>query len=215
MWVAAVAVLALSAGGWAQTKQQPAPKQPAKTAPAQPAPSKAPAPTKAVTPSQAAPAKPAPAKPAPSQAAPSKAAPPKVVEKEAVPPKAKAPVEALAAIPTQGGRRDPFEHLVSRPTPGGTGQPVPDRLPPGKGGLIVSSMRLDGVVKAPSGMIAVVSNPQRRVYFLREGDRLYDGRVERITLDGMIVREFGKDAFGKPLERIVPKRIYPSAGEPQ
>jgi len=29
-------------------------------------------------------------------------------------------------------------------------------------------------------MIAVVTNPQLRTYFLREGDQLYDGRVERL-----------------------------------
>jgi len=49
-------------------------------------------------------------------------------------------------------------------------------------------------------MIAVVSNPQSRTYFLREGDQLYDGRVEKIAMDGVSFHEVGKDAFGKPLE---------------
>jgi len=78
---------------------------------------------------------------------------------------------------------------------------------------VIATMRLDGVVRAPSGMIAVVSNPQQRVYFLREGDRLFDGRVEKIVMDAMTLREMSKDAFGKPLERVVTKRLYPSAGE--
>jgi type IV pilus assembly protein PilP len=88
-------------------------------------------------------------------------------------------------------------------------------LPPGKAGLQVSTLRLDGVVRAPNGMIAVVSNPQLRTYFLREGDQLYDGRVEKITMDGVSFHEVGKDAFGKPVERQVNKRIYASAGEQQ
>jgi len=88
-------------------------------------------------------------------------------------------------------------------------------LPPGKAGLQVSTLRLDGIVRAPSGMIAVVSNPQSRTYFLREGDQLYDGRVEKIAMDGVSFHEVGKDAFGKPLERQVSKRIYASAGEQQ
>ena len=89
-------------------------------------------------------------------------------------------------------------------------------LPPGKAGLQVSTLRLDGIVKAPNGMIAVVSNPQSRTYFLREGDHLYDGNVDKISMDGVSFHEEGKDAFGKPVERQVSKRIYStSSGEQQ
>ena len=79
----------------------------------------------------------------------------------------------------------------------------------------VGTLRLDGIVRAPNGMIAVVTNPQARTYFLREGDQLYDGRVEKIAMDGVSFHEIGKDAFGKPVERQVNKRIYSSAGEQQ
>ena len=107
-------------------------------------------------------------------------------------------------------KRDPFESLVGREHAGARID-----LPQGKGGLQVSTLRLDGVVRAPNGMIAVVSNPQSRTYFLREGDQLYDGRVEKIAMDGVSFHEVGKDAFGKPVERQVNKRIYASAGEQQ
>ena len=131
------------------------------------------------------------------------------------PSKAKAPQTAKAgpkaAAPTRVARRDPFDPLVGKDKPGGT----PERLPPGKAGLVVSTLRLDGIVRGPNGMIAVVSNPQQRVYFLREGDQLYDGRVERITMEAVAFHESGKDAFGKPVERQVTKRLYPSPGEQQ
>jgi hypothetical protein len=39
--------------------------------------------------------------------------------------------------------------------------------------------------------------------------------VEKIGLDGVTFRENSKDAFGKSVERLVTKRIYPSAGEQQ
>ena len=107
-------------------------------------------------------------------------------------------------------KRDPFESLVGREQAG----PRRDLLP-GKAGLQVSTLRLDGIVRAPNGMIAVVSNPQTRTYFLREGDQLYDGRVEKIAMDGVSFHEIGKDAFGKPVERQVNKRIYASAGDQQ
>lgn len=107
------------------------------------------------------------------------------------------------------GKRDPFVPLVNEHKTGGP------PLPPGKAGLVVATVHVDGTVSAPNGMLAVVSNPDQRVYFLREGDRLYDGDVEKIGLDGVTFKENSKDAFGKPVERMVTKRIYPSAGEQQ
>src|SRR6266850_749648 len=155
------------------------------------------------------PAKPA-AKPAvkttakPGAKAPAKPAA-KKVEKAAAP---RTPAPAASEI--RMARRDPFESLIGRQQ--GKGAP---NLPPGKAGLQVSTLRLDGIVKAPNGMIAVVSNPQARTYFLREGDHLYDGTVEKISMDGVSFHEEGKDAFGKPMERQVNKRIYSSSGEQQ
>jgi len=144
-------------------------------------------------------------------------------QKTAAKPKAKSsarkPVEAPARpivgqTPSEGeklARRDPFESLVNRGKDNGAGK----NLPPGKAGLQVSTLRLDGIVRSSNGMIAVVSNPQARTYFLREGDQLYDGRVDKIAMDGVSFHELGKDAFGKPVERQVNKRIYASAGEQQ
>ena len=119
---------------------------------------------------------------------------------------------AAAAPEAKVTRRDPFESLTSRQE---AANKVAANLPPGKAGLQVASLRLDGIVKSPNGMIAVVTNPQARTYFLREGDQLYDGRVEKIALDGVSFHEVGKDAFGKPVERQVNKRIYSSVGEQQ
>ena len=109
-------------------------------------------------------------------------------------------------------RRDPFESLVGRKQ---AQDALAKNLPPGKAGLQVSTLRLDGVVKSTNGMIAVVANPQQRTYFLREGDQLYDGKVEKISMEGVTFHEEGKDAFGKPVERQVNKRLYSSAGEQQ
>jgi Tfp pilus assembly protein PilP len=134
---------------------------------------------------------------------------PKKVEKPAGPAGApQAPVESEL----RAARRDPFESLIAH-SQNGKG---PANLPQGKAGLQVSTLRLDGIVRSPNGMIAVVSNPQARTYFLREGDHLYDGSVEKITMDGVSFHEEGKDAFGKPVERQVNKRIYStSSGEQQ
>ena len=128
------------------------------------------------------------------------------------PPAGRASVPAPVPSETHMARRDPFESLVGRQK---AGAEAAKNLPPGKAGLQVGTLRLDGVVKAPNGMIAVVTNPQARTYFLREGDQLYDGRVDKIAMDNVTFHEEGKDAFGKPVEREVSKRIYSSAGEQQ
>jgi Tfp pilus assembly protein PilP len=109
-------------------------------------------------------------------------------------------------------RRDPFESLVGRKQ---AQDALSKNLPPGKAGLQVGTLRLDGIVRAANGMIAVVANPAQRTYFLREGDQLYDGKVDKISMEGVTFHEEGKDAFGKPVERQVSKRLYSSAGEQQ
>ena len=158
-------------------------------------------------------AKPA-GKPAAKAAAKPAAKPAPKAQKTSVKKAAAAPAEGAAPAPAEEkvARRDPFESLVGRDQAAAAAR---KNLPPGKAGLEVSSLRLDGIVRAPNGMIAVVTNPQARTYFLRDGDQLYDGRVEKIAMDSVSFHEMGKDAFGKPVERQVNKRIYSSAGEQQ
>jgi hypothetical protein len=140
--------------------------------------------------------------------APAKNAMPKAAAKQA-PPKAAKPA-AEKPVTASVTRRDPFDTLLNKAKPGNA--PAAN-LPPGKAGLVVGTLRIDGIIHDPMGMIAIVSNPQQRVYFLREGDKLYDGSVEHITLEAISFHEIGKDAFGKPLEREVTKRLFPSPGE--
>jgi Tfp pilus assembly protein PilP len=208
----------------AQSATAAPPKTAAKPAAQAPAPAAKPAAKPATLPAAApkAAAKPAAQTPAPkapapkTPAAPKASTTPKAARKSAV-------KKAASAVPAKTGeasessevkvsRRDPFESLTSRQEAAAR---AGANLPPGKAGLQVGTLRLDGIVRAPNGMIAVVTNPQARTYFLREGDQLYDGRVEKIAMDGVSFHEVGKDAFGKPVERQVNKRIYSSAGEQQ
>jgi len=163
------------------------------------------------------PATPAATKPGSKSASkPSAKAPGKTTGK----PAAKKPAPAVKSVsdkkPAESeqkiARRDPFESLVGRKQ---AEDAMAKNLPIGKAGLQVNTLRLDGIVKASNGMIAVVANPQQRTYVLREGDQLYDGRVEKISMEGVTFHEEGKDAFGKPVERQVNKRLYSSAGEQQ
>jgi len=168
------------------------------------------APAKPAAPASTAQAKPATGGNKPRAKSPAPKTAKKAVVKPAKP--ATSATKDTTKAETRVARRDPFESLIGH---GAAGSAPTGPLPPGKAGLQVSTLRLDGVVRAPTGMIAVVSNPQARTYFLREGDQLYDGRVEKIAMDGVSFHEVGKDAFGKPVERQVNKRIYASAGEQQ
>ena len=204
-----------------QLNQPPAASQPAPAAAKAPAPAQQPkAPAKAPVAAQQ-PKPPAKANPpaktalasAPSKApAPGKApAKPAALKAEDKKP-GKPPVEKTAELKPLAGRRDPFDPLLNKPV---QNSDTPQNLPPGKAGLVVGTLRVDGIVGGAHGMIAIVSNPQQRVYFLREGDKLYDGSVQHITIEAVSFQEVGRDAFGKPLERQVTKRLYPSPGEQQ
>jgi len=178
----------------AKAASAPSAQAPAKAPATAQAPAKAPAKTQAKAPAQ---------KPAPPKPAVKKAPKPEAKPKEA------AKKEEEAPAPAKPHGRDPFLALISA----GAGPPV--RLPPGKAGLQVSTVRVDGIVRSQNGMIVVVSNPQGRTYFLHQGDRLFDGRVEQISMDAVTFEESGKDPFGKEIQRTVVKRVYPSAGEQQ
>jgi hypothetical protein len=99
------------------------------------------------------------------------------------------------------GQRDPF---VS---------PVIDRAHTpivctgsGKQCLEVGEVSLHGVVRGPTGFIAVVVNGDH-TYFLRENDPLANGLVERITKDSIILRERYFDDAGRSVTRVVTRKI--------
>ncbi len=120
---------------------------------------------------------------------------------------AKEKERAAPPLPPISARRDPFRNpmlLVG----------VTVNLPPGKAGLIIAQLRVDGIVRAPNGMLAVVTNTSKRTYFLREGDQLYDGSVQKIGPESVTFQENSKDLFGRAITREVVKRLYPTtAGE--
>ena len=135
---------------------------------------------------------------------------PRVVETPAVP-TAAALADQTPAFSEAGHGRDPFAALVRQSDPNDSR----GNLPPGIAGLQVATVRIQGMVKTPDGMVAVVENPQDSVYFLHDGDHIYDGVVEKIGIEGITFRQESKDAFGRTVDRDVAKRLYPIAGDEQ
>jgi len=120
----------------------------------------------------------------------------------------KKPVEAKADASTHvnmTSRRDPFVSPVVNRSMIGSGCST------GKRCLAIDQINLRGVVKADSGMIAVVVNSLNKAYFLRENDPVFNGFVVKITGDSIIFKETVQDRMGKPLTRKVTKKITTSA----
>ncbi|MFZ0924629.1 MAG: hypothetical protein WA020_16290, partial [Candidatus Acidiferrales bacterium] len=154
--------------------------------------------------------RPKPARRVPLQAVKRPVEAPRLVQAPAVPSAA-----ALAAqnpvLPETGHGRDPFAALIRASDPSDSHT----ALPPGIAGLQVATMRLEGMVRTSDGLVAVVANPQDSVYFLHDGDHVFDGVVEKIGIDDITFRQESKDAFGRTVDRDVAKRLYPIAGDEQ
>jgi Tfp pilus assembly protein PilP len=128
-------------------------------------------------------------------------------------PKAQAPASASAppaapakpaATPARSGRRDPFVSPVRARQEADRSNPV---CTTGARCLPINQIVLKGVVKTPSGMIAMVENAARKQYNLRENDPVLNGMVLKITGDSIIFRETVTDAVGRPATREVVKRV--------
>jgi len=114
---------------------------------------------------------------------------------------------APAAASSGAGRRDPFRPLVVK----GKSDELPARLPPGKAGLVIGQLAVQGIVRGLGGQwIAVVDNKTKRAYFLYAGDELYNGTVSRITENNVVFEERVTDQMGRPRTREVVKPLAPN-----
>jgi Tfp pilus assembly protein PilP len=111
------------------------------------------------------------------------------------------PQKKQAEVINLTGRRDPFISPVVNRSMVGSGCST------GKRCLSIGEVNLKGVVKADTGMIAVVVNTMNKAYFLRENDPVFNGYVVKITGDSIIFKETLQDKLGKPFTRDVTKKI--------
>ncbi len=212
--------------GQATKPAAPAPKKaaaavPVKPAPAKPSVSAVPAPGKgpAAGPGNATSRKAAPVARAAAAAKPAaKAAKLQVKAAAGAKPKAskpaKAVIEAKGKPSTEGGKPDKPEAkkivLTGRRDP--FVSPVVNHMnepacSTGKKCLDIQQIALRGVVKAETGMIAVVVNSLNKAYFLRENDPVFNGYVMKITGDSIVFKETFQDKLGKSVTREVTKKI--------
>lgn len=119
-------------------------------------------------------------------------------------------------LASAAGRRDPFKAWF---TPGSTGASTPavvsGALPAGIRGLVISELRLEGIVhQIPANtMIAVVTNYTKRAYFLRVDDTVYNGVVSRITPEAVYFKENTLDSSGRVATHEVEMKLGSAPGE--
>ena len=121
-----------------------------------------------------------------------------------------------SSLSASAGRRDPFKAWV---TPGAAnrvgGGGGSGTLPAGLRGLVVSELRLEGIVRQEPAntMIAVVTNYTKRAYFLRVNDTVYNGVVSKITSEAVYFEENTLDANGRVVTHEVEIKLGSAPGE--
>jgi type IV pilus assembly protein PilP len=103
------------------------------------------------------------------------------------------------------GRRDPFISLLKPITETGR------RKLPGIEGMLVQEVALKGIVKDAKGYTAMLTGPDvTKSFFIKVGQRLYDGVVIAIDAATVTFRQEVTDPLSSVRSRDVKKTLYPS-----
>jgi Tfp pilus assembly protein PilP len=141
----------------------------------------------------------------PAETAPAQPAAEEETQEQEAPPldKLRERVDGYAYNPQ--GRRDPFISLNRRIEGGERGV-----RPQGIEGFLIQELALKGIVKTPEGYISMLEGPDARSYFVRIGQKVYDGVV--ISMDGSSVtfRQDVTDPLSPVRTREMRKDLYPS-----
>jgi len=110
------------------------------------------------------------------------------------------------------GRRDPFRSLIEKVDVERSGP-----KPTGIGGMLISEVDLVGIVRDPDGDLAFFNGSDNRGYFLRVGEKLYDGQVIRIdSRNGRVIfrQEVNDPRLIKPFREVVKELNTVEEGNP-
>lgn len=133
-----------------------------------------------------------------AQAAGKPATPPPAAPASQVP-AAPAPPPAEPYSYNPEGRRDPFLSLVLRGAqPVGSGKHVE-----GLSGLTTAEAMLSGILQSRGAFVALVKGPDGRTFQAHANDKLADGTIRSITLQGMVIMQEVND----PLSLVKVKEV--------
>ena len=102
------------------------------------------------------------------------------------------------------GRRDPFTSLVGGP---GTDSGIGTRRGEGVAGIAVADLTVRGVMQSRIGMTAMIQGPDKKTYVVHVGDKLADGVIKAVTLQGLVIVQEVNDPLSLVKQREVTKRL--------
>ncbi len=120
------------------------------------------------------------------------------------------PIGYAGVFYLSGHRRDPFLNpllLKKNSQSSGDEEVTRGTPPPGIAGTYIAQASLQGTAISDDGRIAIVRGADTRAYFLREGDRLFDGYLKTIENDSITLVRETKLRSGKILVQDVTKRL--------
>jgi hypothetical protein len=121
---------------------------------------------------------------------------------------------AAAAYYEPDSRRDPFLNIVPVKTAQKVfvDEEVPrGDPPPGIAGTFIDAAGLEGIViRSDNRRTAIIRGADNRAYFLREGDRIFDGYLQTIENDSVIFVRETLMRSGRVLTQEVTKRLRKS-----
>ena len=106
---------------------------------------------------------------------------------------------------TAQGRRDPFVSLLKP-----VSESWPGKRRPGMEGFLIQEVALKGIVKDAKGFTAMLVGTDGKSYFVKVGQRLFDGVITAIDASTVTFRQEVTDPLSSVRSRDVKKTLYPS-----
>jgi hypothetical protein len=106
-------------------------------------------------------------------------------------------------------RRDPFLNplLLSKKSKKNDEEISRGLPPPGIAGTYIAQLAFEGTSFREDRRLAIVRGADKRAYFLKEGDRLFDGYLKTIQIDSITLVRETKLRSGRILTQTVTKRL--------
>jgi Tfp pilus assembly protein PilP len=104
------------------------------------------------------------------------------------------------------GRRDPFVSLLARGDDGKSknGEAVKKRAE-GVPGIMTGELFVRGIMQTRGGFIAMVAGADKKIYTVRNGDKLADGVIRQITANSIVILQEVNDPLSLEKQREVRK----------
>jgi hypothetical protein len=77
-------------------------------------------------------------------------------------------------------------------------------------GFLIQEVALKGIVRTPKGYTAMLLGTDGKSYFVKEGQRMFDGVVTKIDATAVTFRQEITDPLSTVKSRDVRKTLYPS-----